>query len=61
MWTLENLETLNLKKISLKINKLLESPIKNDSSFSLAYNIMYPVWKVAFDNGWMTLALFITP
>ena len=43
VWTLENLETLNLKKISLKINKLLESSIKNDSSFSLAYNITYPV------------------
>ena len=26
VWTLENLETLNLKNIAFKINKLLEKP-----------------------------------
>ena len=43
MWALENLEILNLKKISLKINKLLESSIKNNSLLSLACNIAYLV------------------
>ena len=52
VWTLENLETLNLKKISFKINKLLQSPIKNDSSFSLAYDITYPV-KESSIRRWM--------
>ena len=50
--TLENLETLNLKKISLKINKLLESPIKNDSLFSKAFNIACPV-KESSIRRWM--------
>ena len=52
MWTLENLETLNLKKISFNINELLESPIKNDSSFSQAYDTACPMTESSI-RRWM--------
>ena len=58
VWTLEHLETINLKNIALKINELIEKPINDDASFIQVCNITYRV-KESSIRLWMNDPAFV--